>query len=251
MHLLMWFSGGKCFQFGVWVEGQRSPSLSVSVCWALPAVSLWPCPAPSSSPQPFGPAQQNSRKTTKTINFYSDTSSVCMSFCLMKFQISLTISEWKAICLARPTLSQIWNTWRRQTGQTEQTDCYTVRPADEHTDDLLSIVVGLKDVADGPAVTSPACRMQDETKQPLVVLMRRTLNHNGERKLQEERWGQGKDGRDDKSLQTRETRRIYTDKHRSSYPEAGDLCLRVNEPEREIFIWYHRLSHNDKFKNIY
>lgn len=46
------------------------------------------------------------------------------------------------------------------------------RPTGEHTDDLLSIVVGFEDVADGSAVAPPACRLQNETKQPLVVLMR-------------------------------------------------------------------------------
>ena len=58
-------------------------------------------------------------------------------------------------------------------------------------EDLLSIVVGLKDVADGSAVTPPASgrRLQNETKQPLVVLMGRTLDHTGERELREERGG--------------------------------------------------------------
>lgn len=113
--------------------------------------------------------------------------------------MSLTISEWKAICLARPTLSQIWNTWRRRrTGQTDRTECETARLTHDHTDDLLSIVVGLKDVADGSAVAPPARRrLQDETKQPLVVLVRRTLNHGGERKLREESRG------GDKSSETR------------------------------------------------
>lgn len=44
---------------------------------------------------------------------------------------------------------------------------------------LLSVVVGLKDVADGPAVAPATHRLQDETEQSLVVLMRRTLEHGG------------------------------------------------------------------------
>lgn len=48
---------------------------------------------------------------------------------------------------------------------------------------LLSVVVGLEDVADGPAVAATAQRLQDEAKQPLVFLMRRTLEHRGEGEL--------------------------------------------------------------------
>ena len=62
-------------------------------------------------------------------------------------------------------------------------------------DNLLSIVVGLEDVADGSAVGPPANRVQNKTKQPLVVLMGRALNHAGERELQQEG-----DERDDWSI---------------------------------------------------
>lgn len=48
---------------------------------------------------------------------------------------------------------------------------------------FLSVVVGLKDVADGSAVALPARRLQDETEQPAVVLVGRTLNHTGEGEL--------------------------------------------------------------------
>lgn len=54
---------------------------------------------------------------------------------------------------------------------------------DERTHHLLSVVVGLEDVADDSA----ARRLQNETKQPLVVLVRRTLKHSGERELQRDR----------------------------------------------------------------
>lgn len=73
----------------------------------------------------------------------------------------------------------------RRVRRTEQRQ--TVRPTDGNTHDLLAIVVGLEDVADGSAVTPPACWLQDETKQPLVVLMGRALEHGGERELQRER----------------------------------------------------------------
>lgn len=103
------------------------------------------------------------------------------------FHIRLTISEWSAICLARPILSQIWNTRRRQTGQTDRWS-RAIRQRDKQMNrqtNLLSVVVGLEDIADGSAVTSPPRWLQNDTKQPLVVLMGRTLNHTGERELEE------------------------------------------------------------------
>lgn len=123
-------STSKQLSVGSWlkcgVKGQRSPSLSAAVCWVLPAVFLWPCPAPSSSPLPYGPTQQKQQQDNKNNQPPRQhlkvplPSSVGVSFSVMKCHISLTISEWKAICLARPMLSQIWNTWRRQTGQTNR-----------------------------------------------------------------------------------------------------------------------------------
>lgn len=68
----------------------------------------------------------------------------------------------------------------------------SVRQSDKHTNrdtNLLSVVVGLENVADGSAVTSPTGRLQNETEEPLVVLMGGTVDHTGEREL-EDRGGQ-------------------------------------------------------------
>ena len=51
---------------------------------------------------------------------------------------------------------------------------------------LLSIIVGLKDVADSPAAAG-LLRVQQEPQQPLIVLMRRTLEHTLEGELDERR----------------------------------------------------------------
>lgn len=73
--------------------------------------------------------------------------------------------------------------------QTERRMCYTTSQTDKRTHNLLSIVVGFKDVAHGSAVAPPACRLQNKTKQPLVVLMGQTLHHSGERELQRDTAG--------------------------------------------------------------
>lgn len=99
-----------------------------------------------------------------------------------------------------------------------------VRRTVERTRHLLSVVVGLKDVADGSA----ARRLQDEPEQPLVVLMRRTLKHSGERELQQDRGAEHTRSR----YKRDRLRRSKPGERRSSYPEASDLCLRVNEPAK-------------------
>lgn len=50
---------------------------------------------------------------------------------------------------------------------------------------LLSIVIRLKNVADGDrtSVSSPTGRMQHEAEQALVLLMRCTHHHTGQREL--------------------------------------------------------------------
>ena len=88
-----------------------------------------------------------------------------------------------------------------KTCHADWTHSEAARRTDENQANLLSVVVGLKDVADESAVTAPACWLQNETKQPLVVLMRRTLKHSGEGELQKERGGGQGEGGDDKSLE--------------------------------------------------
>lgn len=91
--------------------------------------------------------------------------------------------------------------------------------------DLLAVVVGLEDVADDSAVAPPGRRrrLQDETKQPLVVLVGRTLDHAGQRELRRDRGHQ----------QRHEWEKPKEEKLRSSHPESSDLSLRVDEPEKQ------------------
>lgn len=59
--------------------------------------------------------------------------------------------------------------------------------------------------------------------------MRRTLEHSGERELQQER---EEENRRDSLENMSDTKTTSAEEQRSSYPEASDLCLRINEPEK-------------------
>lgn len=56
-----------------------------------------------------------------------------------------------------------------------------------HTHNLLSFVVGLKDVADSAIVALGGARLQNKPKEPLVVLVGGALVDGGQRELQEDR----------------------------------------------------------------
>lgn len=56
-----------------------------------------------------------------------------------------------------------------------------------HTHNLLSFVVGLKDVADCAIVALGGARLQNKPKEPLVVLVGGALVDGGQRELQEDR----------------------------------------------------------------